>query len=282
MKYIEVTFSIQPYSTDKADVLAAMAGELGFESFTEYEGGLKAYIQDTLLNEDTLKDIIFDFPFPDTKISYTIAQAAYQNWNKEWEEHVFQPIIIEDKCCVHSTTHTDIPHTTYDIVINPQMAFGSGYHETTQGIIRELLDTDITGKTVLDMGCGTCILGILSAMRGAAHVTAIDIDEWSVNNARLNVELNHLNNINVERGDANLLKGRDSFDLILANINRNILLNDMPVYADCMRTHSILVMSGFYEEDLPMIQRKAESLGMKYRYHKEYNHWIVAKFEKMS
>ena len=280
MKYTEVTFSIQPYSTDKSDILAAMAGEIGFESFTEMEDGLKAYIQDDFLDKEALEALTADFPFPNTRITFTLAPAAYQNWNEEWEQHGFQPIVIDNRCCVHSTTHQDIPQTAYDIVINPQMSFGSGYHETTQGMIREILDADLKGKTVLDMGCGTCILGILSAMRGASHVTAIDIDEWSVNNARQNVELNHLDNVDVEWGDAHLLLDRAPFDIILANINRNILLNDMPAYTSSMHKHSIILMSGFYQEDLPIIQKKAESLGLKYLSHKEYNNWVVVKFER--
>lgn len=280
MKYFEVTFSIHPFNEDKSDVLAAMAGEIGFESFSEYEKGLKAYIQENLLDSDALESLLVDFPFPDTKISYVISPAAYQNWNEKWEQQVFQPIVIEDKCCVHSSSHLNFPKTTYDIVINPQMAFGSGYHETTQGMMREILDMNIEKKTVLDMGCGTCILGILSAMRGASRVTAIDIDEWSVNNARLNAELNHIGIIDVEWGDARLLVNREPFDIILANINRNILLSDMPAYTACMHTHSLLLMSGFYQEDLPMIRKKAESLGLTYLYHKKYNNWIVVKFEK--
>ena len=143
MKYTEVTFSIQPYSTDKSDILAAMAGEIGFESFTEMEDGLKAYIQDDFLDKEALEALTTDFPFPNTRITFTLAPAAYQNWNEEWEQHGFQPIVIDNRCCVHSTTHQNIPQTAYDIVINPQMSFGSGYHETTQGMIREILDADL-------------------------------------------------------------------------------------------------------------------------------------------
>ena len=175
--------------------------------------------------------------------------------------------MIGDRCVIHSTFHTDYPKTEYDIVINPQMAFGTGHHETTSSIIAELLDADLKGKSVLDMGCGTSILAILASMRGANPVTAIDIDDWCVNNSRDNIA-----------GDASLLKNRQPFDVIIANINRNILLADMPAYAACMHTGSELYMSGFYVEDIPAIQKKAESLGMEFVHHREKNRWVAVKF----
>lgn len=179
---------------------------------------------------------------------------------------------------IHSTFHHDYPHAEYDIVINPQMAFGTGHHETTSSILGELLDADLKGKSVLDMGCGTSILAILASMRGADPVTAIDIDDWCVNNSRDNIALNHISNITVELGDASLLKGRKPFDIIIANINRNILLNDMATYATCMHKGSELYMSGFYVEDIPAIREKAESLGMTFVHHREKNRWVAVKF----
>lgn len=190
----------------------------------------------------------------------------------------FQPIVIEDRCVIHSTFHHDYPQAEYDIVINPQMAFGTGHHETTSSILGELLDADLKGKSVLDMGCGTSILAILASMRGADPVTAIDIDDWCVNNSRDNIALNNISNITVELGDASLLKGRKPFDIIIANINRNILLNDMAAYAACMHKGSELYMSGFYVEDIPAIREKAESLGMTFVHHREKNRWVAVKF----
>ena len=227
MKYFEVTFTAQPCNEIVTDVLSALAGEIGFESFVECEGGVQAYIQQSLFDENALKEMLANFPVPDTKITYTITEPEDKDWNEEWEKNFFQPIVIDNRCVIHSTFHHDYPHAEYDIVINPQMAFGTGHHETTSSILGELLDADLKGKSVLDMGCGTSILAILASMRGADPVTAIDIDDWCVNNSRDNIALNHISNITVELGDASLLKGRKPFDIIIANINRNILLNDI-------------------------------------------------------
>ncbi|MCE2616035.1 50S ribosomal protein L11 methyltransferase [Phocaeicola oris] len=279
MKYLEVTFTIEPFNENYTDVLSAMAGEIGFESFLETESGIKAYIQDTLYNTNALKQMVEEFPLPNVKVIYSVANAEDKDWNEEWETNVFQPIIIDNRLCVHSSTHTDTPKVKYDIVINPQMAFGTGSHETTRNILSELLNMDLTGKTVLDMGCGTSILGILASMKGAESVTGIDIDEWSINNSKKNIELNRLHNIKIELGDAGCLKEKQPFDLILANINRNILLNDMPQYVHCMHSGSTLIMSGFYKEDLPLIQQKAQGLGLTFDHSKENNNWVVAVFK---
>ena len=227
MKYLEVTFTTHPCNETVNDVVSALAGEIGFESFVECEGGIQAYIQQTLFDEEALKEMVVNFPLPDTRIEYTIKEAEDKNWNEEWEKNFFQPIVIGDRCCIHSTFHKDTPKTEYEILIDPQMAFGTGHHETTSSIISELLEADLKGKSVLDMGCGTSILAILASMRGANPVTAIDIDDWCVNNSKDNIALNHIHNITVELGDANLLKGRKAFDVIIANINRNILLADL-------------------------------------------------------
>ena len=277
MKYFEVTFDLQPCNETATDVLSALTAEIGFESFVECEGGMKAYIQQPLFDEDALRQAIGSFPLPGTVINYTIDEPEDKDWNEEWEKNFFQPIVIGDRCVIHSTFHKDYPKAEYDIVINPQMAFGTGHHETTSSIIAELLDADLKGKSVLDMGCGTSILAILASMRGADPVTAIDIDDWCVNNSRDNIELNHISNITVELGDASLLKGRKPFDVIIANINRNILLNDLPAYAACMHPGSDIYMSGFYIEDIPAIREKAESLGMEFVHHREKRNWAAVK-----
>lgn len=278
MKYFEFVFRTHPCTETVNDVLAAVLGEAGFESFMECEGGLTAYIQQSLCDETSIKNAIADFPLPDTEITYTYTEAEDKDWNEEWEKNFFQPIVIGDRCCIHSTFHKDTPKTEYEILINPQMAFGTGHHETTSSIISELLDADLKDKSVLDMGCGTSILAILASMRGANPVTAIDIDDWCVNNSKDNIILNQINNITVELGDASLLKGRKPFDVIIANINRNILLADMPQYAACMHAGSELYMSGFYVQDIPVIREKAENLGMKFIHYREKNNWAAVKF----
>ena len=277
MKYFEVTFSVNPCNETVTDVLSALTAEIGFESFVECEGGMTAYVQQSLFDENALKEVIADFPIPDTTITYTITEPEDKDWNEEWEKNFFQPIVIEDRCVIHSTFHKDYPKAEYDIVINPQMAFGTGHHETTSSILGELLDADLKGKSVLDMGCGTSILAILASMRGADPVTAIDIDDWCVNNSRDNIALNNINNITVELGDASLLEGRKPFDVIIANINRNILLNDMAAYTACMHKGSEIYMSGFYVQDIDAIRSKGESLGLKFVHYREKNNWAAVK-----
>ena len=280
MNYYELTFTYtSPVETSIInDVLAAELGEIGFESFAENENGLQGYISDQLYNVKGLQDKLAEFPLENVDIHFTETLGESKDWNEEWEKNFFQPIVIDNRCVIHSTFHKDYPKTEYDIVINPQMAFGTGHHETTSSILGELLEADLKGKSVLDMGCGTSILAILASMRGAGKVTAIDIDDWCVNNSRDNIALNGISNITVELGDASLLNGREPFDVVIANINRNILLQDMPAYAACMKKGSELYISGFYTEDIPVLREKAESLGMEYVHHREKHNWAAVKF----
>lgn len=280
MKYFEFTFNTSPCTETVNDVLAAVLGEAGFESFVEREGGLSAYIQQSLCDEETIKNALTDFPLPDTQITYSYVEAEDKNWNEEWEKNFFQPIVIGDRCVIHSTFHTDVPKAEYDIVINPQMAFGTGHHETTSLIIGELLDSELQGKSLLDMGCGTSILAILARMRGAAPCTAIDIDEWCVRNSIENIELNQVTDITVEQGDAAALADKGPFDIVIANINRNILLNDMKQYVACMHPGSELYMSGFYVDDIPVIREEAERNGLSFVHYKEKNRWAAVKLQK--
>lgn len=277
MKYFEVTFTAQPCNETITDVISAMAAEIGFESFVACEDGVQAYVQQSLFSQEALDNMLADFPLEGVSIHYSIEEPEDKDWNEEWEKNFFQPIVIEDRCVIHSTFHTDVPQAEYDIVINPQMAFGTGHHETTSSILGELLDADLKGKSVLDMGCGTSILAILASMRGADPVTAIDIDDWCVNNSHDNIRLNNIDNITVELGDARLLKGRKPFDVIIANINRNILLADLPAYAACMKEGSEIYMSGFYTEDIAAIREKAESLGMEFVHSRQKNNWAAVK-----
>ena len=278
MKYLEVSFATHPCNETVSDILAALAGDIGFESFTEYNKGIKGYVQEALFDEEALKAAFADFPIPGTRITYEITPVEDKNWNEEWEKNYFKPIVIENRCVVHSTFHTDVPQAEYDIVINPQMAFGTGHHETTSLIVAQLLDAALEGKSLLDMGCGTSILAILAAMRGASPVTAIDIDTWCVENSRDNICLNGVEHITVELGDVRLLEGREPFDVIIANINRNILLADLEQYARCMKKGSEIYMSGFYVDDIPSIRQEAEKHALRFLHHTEKNNWAAVKF----
>ncbi|WP_373787112.1 50S ribosomal protein L11 methyltransferase [Bacteroides heparinolyticus] len=280
MKYLEFTFQTTPCTEVVNDVLSAVLAEAGFESFVEQTDGINAYIQKALYNESTLKEALAEFPLPDVNIEYNYTEAEDRNWNEEWEKNFFQPIVIDNRCVIHSTFHKDVPQAEYDIVINPQMAFGTGHHETTSLIIGELLDSDLQEKSLLDMGCGTSILAILARMRGATPCTAIDIDEWCVRNSLENIELNRVDNIDVFQGDASSLKDKGPFDIIIANINRNILLNDMKHYVSRMNQGGSLLMSGFYANDIPVIQAEAENNGLHLIHHREKNQWAVILFRK--
>ena len=280
MRYFEVTFKTTPCTETVNDVLSACLGEIGFESFIENTYGIKGYIQQPIYNEDTLKEVIENIPLDNVSISYKAELMEDKDWNEEWEKNFFQPIVIGNRCAIHSTFHKDVPEAEYDILINPQMAFGTGHHETTSLILEELLDAELQNKSLLDMGCGTSILAILAAMRGAKPITAIDIDTWCVENSKENILLNNIENISVELGDATSLEGRESFDIVIANINRNILLNDMSFYTACMHKGSEIFMSGFYVSDIDILKEKAESLGLSYMYYKEKNNWAVVKFIK--
>lgn len=283
MKYIEVTFQIAPWSEIAKDVLTALAGEIGFESFVETEGEqlLKAYIQEKLYEEESIQQMITEFPLPDFNISYIAQEQEDKDWNEEWEKNFFQPIIIGERCVIHSTFHKDIPKMEYDILINPQMAFGTGHHETTSLIVNRLLETELNGLSVLDMGCGTSILAILAAKRGATPVTAIDIDDWCVANSADNIQLNKVEGITVRLGDADILRTeRPVFDLIIANINRNILTTDMDAYAGCMHTGSRIYLSGFYVDDIPTIQQSLTANDLTFIKHYENNRWAMVVAEK--
>lgn len=279
MKYIEVNTIITPNSETAADLAAGVLGTIGFESFLNTDEGLLAYIPESLYDETAITDLLTDFPLSGTKITFTSRAVADENWNAEWEKKHFTPIIIGDQCVIHSTNHADIPAVKYDILINPRMAFGSGHHETTYLILDELLHSDVQDKSVLDMGCGTAVLAILAQMRGAKSITAIDIDEWAYNNAIENVKLNKTTDIEILLGGSELLKNR-KFDLVIANINRNILLKDIHAYASCLQSGDELLMSGFYVEDIPVIEQKALTYGLKFVRYTEKNHWVVTRFIK--
>lgn len=262
MKYLEVTFTTHPCNETVNDVVSALAGEIGFESFVECEGGIQAYIQQTLFDEEALKEMVVNFPLPDTRIEYTIKEAEDKNWNEEWEKNFFQPIVIGDRCCIHSTFHKDTPKTEYEILINPQMAFGTGHHETTSMMIGRLLNNNLEGLSLLDMGTGTGILAILAAMRGAEKVVGVEIDPAAYENAVDNIKLNDTPEVELRLGGAETVTETGAFDFVMANINRNIILDDIAVYARAMKPKGRMFLSGFYVDDIDMIVNAARALGL--------------------
>lgn len=260
--YKELRASISPCSETATDILAAMLAEVGFESFVADGDGLTAYIPVAAYNADAIKEITGQFPLPATTISWSAQTIEGRDWNSEWEKHYFQPIVVADQCVIHSSFHTDIPSCRYDIVIDPKMAFGTGHHATTSLIIEQLLAADLDGKSVIDMGTGTGILAILAAMKGAATVTGIEIDPFAEVNARENVISNGHPEITILLGDASLLPTVAPADIFIANINRNIITNDIAAYADRLKPEGTMLLSGFYEADIPVILEAAAPLGL--------------------
>jgi len=278
MNYIEVKFICTPNDEIVNSVLSATIAEIGFESFVEDEQGTTAYIQKDAFDAASLDAVLNDFPV-EAEIIYTYKVIEDKNWNEEWEKNYFQPLIIDDRCIIQSTFHKMPATYEYNIFIDPKMAFGTGHHQTTELMIREILKEDFNGKQVLDMGAGTAILAILASMRGADPITAIDIDKWAYDNAIENLQLNKVENVKVEIGGAELL-GKEMFDIVLANINRNILLNDIPTYAAVLNKGGYLYMSGFYVEDIPAITQVCASNGLKFCHNTTKDNWTAVKFVK--
>ena len=279
MDYIELHLYISPVNTLVSDVLASKLGEIGFESFVECEDGMLAYVSSRDFNEKVFNKVLPKELFG-SEIKVTNKIVPGQDWNHEWEKNYFQPIVIGRDCVIHSSFHTNIPVATFDILIDPKMAFGTGHHETTSLMLSELLQLDVKGKSFLDMGCGTAVLAILASLKGAGPILGIDIDEWAVQNALENKKLNNTPDIDIQLGGAELLADAPNFEIIFANINRNILLHDMGSYAAKMNAGSLLYMSGFYESDIPFIQEKAESLGLTYQGFVTKNNWVAVHFVK--
>ncbi len=273
--YVGYHFKVEPKELG-SEILIAELGELPFESFIETEDGLSAYIQKDLWDENILKGVHI-LENPNFKVSHTIEQVEQVNWNEEWEKN-FEPIDVDGKCHVRAPFH-EKTNAEYEIVIEPKMSFGTGHHETTHMMIQHLLETDLKGKKTLDMGCGTAILAILAEMKGAQPIDAIDIDNWCYLNSIENVEHNNCHHISVYEGDATLLEGK-KYDIIIANINRNILLNDMQAYVDCLNDNGILFLSGFYREDIVVINESCTSKGLQFAGQKERNNWVALKYVK--
>ena len=271
--YIGYHFKVEPKELG-TEILIAELGEKPFESFIETEEGFSAYIQKEFWTENVLEDVYL-LSSPEFTISYAFEEIEQVNWNEEWEKN-FEPIDVDGKCHVRAPFH---PKTSaeFDIVIEPKMSFGTGHHETTHMMIQHLLDMDVANMKTLDMGCGTAILAILAEMKGAHPIDAIDIDNWCYLNSIENAERNNCHQISVYEGDAALLKGK-KYDLIIANINRNILLNDMQQYVDCMNPNGVLLLSGFYNEDIPFIDASCTEKGLTFVKKLERNNWVSLKY----
>ena len=271
--YLGYHFTITPKESG-SEILIAELGEKAFESFIETDLGIVAYIQKDLCTDDVLDgiDILSSLEFT---ITHTIEEIAPVNWNEEWEKN-FEPIDVDGKCHVRAPFHPKT-EADFDIVIEPKMSFGTGHHETTHMMIQHLLETDVTRLKTLDMGCGTAILAILAEMKGAKPIDAIDIDNWCYLNSIENAERNNCHEITVYEGEAAMLKGK-SYDLIIANINRNILLNDMQAYVDCLNKGGILLLSGFYNQDIPVIDASCTEKGLTYVKKFERNNWVSLKY----
>lgn len=273
--YIEYDFQVTPLEIGR-DLLIAELGEAGFESFLETETGVLAYIQKKDWDENLLDNIDL-LKHPKYSISFTRKEIEQVNWNAEWEKN-FEPILVDNRCSVRAPFHLK-PEVEFDIVIEPKMSFGTGHHETTHMMIQHILKNEWTGKKVLDMGCGTAVLAILAEMKGAQPIDAIDIDNWCYLNSLENVERNNCKHITVYEGDASLLQGK-FYEIIIANINRNILLKDMAVYVDCLPENGELYLSGFYTEDLDAIEKECNKHSLEFVENLERNNWVAAKFIK--
>lgn len=271
--YLAYHFSVEPKELG-SEILIAELGEKPFESFMETENGFSAFIQKDLCTKNILDDIYL-LHSPEFIISHTIEEIEQINWNEEWEKN-FEPIDVGGKCHVRAPFHPKT-NAEFDIVIEPKMSFGTGHHETTHMMIQHLLETDVANMKTLDMGCGTAILAILAEMKGAKPIDAIDIDNWCYLNSIENAERNNCHEISVYEGDASLLKNK-KYDLIIANINRNILLNDMHHYVDCLNKNGILLLSGFYNEDIPFIDESCTEKGLTFVKKFERNNWVSLKY----
>ena len=284
MKYYEVNFTIEAPAElmqDARDILSALAGEAGFETFEDTDEGVKGYVQQGLFDEALLKALIGDFPLPSCTVAYTVSEAEDKDWNEQWEQQGFEPIVVNDTLVIHDGRHlpSDIrPQTS--IEIDAHLAFGTGTHETTRMMVGQLMSLDLTDKRVLDCGTGTSILGIAALKLGAREAVGYDIDEWSADNARHNAVINMVDGqFTSLLGDASILKEvSGQFDVVLANINRNILLNDMEAFVGKMAPHSTLLLSGFYEQDIPMLEEKAASLGLKKQTQQHDGDWACLMF----
>lgn len=275
MNYTEVSYTVFPQRY--SDIVMAAFADYGFESFEEKESNFSAYIPQVNFNKDTFKELDI-FRNPEIKIEYEFKTIQSQNWNALWESN-FEPVVIEDICYIRAPFHPAKKGMTYEIIIEPKMSFGTGHHETTTMMVKLLLEQNIADKNVLDVGCGTALLAILACKIGAAHITAIDNEEWAFQNAKENILHNNTSQIEVLYGNISMLLNRH-YDFILANINRNVLLDEMPSYSNCLDTNGLIILSGFYETDLGIINKKASQFALKFLRYINTNNWCASVYKK--
>ncbi len=274
MNYIQYSFTVLPPEPG-SDILIALLADLGFESFSNTDTGFEGYIQEEFDNEEEIRELKFE----DFSFSYVRLVIPKTNWNEEWEKN-FNPVYVDDLVCIRAHFHPKSEAAKHDIIITPKMSFGTGHHDTTWLVSKTLFELDFAQKTVLDMGCGTGILAILAEQLGASHIMGIDIDDWSIENSIENAEINNAPDIEFKKGDASLLPGKETFDIILANINKNVLKKDMPAYYQCLKKDGYVLLSGFFTADVDELKQLAASIGFKDEksYHK--NEWAVIKLKK--
>lgn len=276
MNTVKITVILQPYAPWLADLLTAEMASLGYDTFIETEEGFEAFILENLFDEDAVAQLTGSRD-GDFFISWHKETIAAQNWNEVWEKNYFKPLVVSNQVVVRAPFHTEFPHYPLEIVIEPKMAFGTGNHETTSLVMEILLSMDFSQRKVLDMGCGTGILAILASKRGAREITAIDNDPWSFQATSENILLNQTPNVKPLLGNATLL-GEEKFDIILANIQKNVILNDLPAYASVLEPGGVLITSGFFHTDLPEIQAKAANEGFSLKEVRENNQWVASLF----
>ena len=278
MKYIEVECVFTPYSEIASEIACANLGTIGFDSFTDTPQGIKAYIPKKDFTAEILESSFSNLHDLKINVKYEIKEIAEQNWNAKWESD-FPPVIINNDCIIKAPFHNIKKKYKYEILVEPKMSFGTGHHETTSLMMEHILSTDISKKNILDMGCGTGVLAILASMREAEKITAIDIDEWAYKNSIENVKRNKCQNIDIQMGDAQLIENK-KYDIILANINRNILMNDIRKYSDCLSKNGLLFLSGFYQSDLEAIKKECNQNNLEFETEFHRNNWVAAKFLK--
>ncbi len=276
MNYTKISFKLTPDTEENREILVAVLSDLTFESFDETEEQVLGYVPGESFNYDEMNEITSTLPF---SIEIENEMIPDQNWNEVWEKNYFKPLLIGGRCLVRAPFHTEFEPAEFKLVIEPKMAFGTGNHETTTLVAEQILNMDLTGKTVLDMGCGTGILGMLASLKGAKSVTAIDIDTWSFESTVENARLNNIFNLEAKLGDASLL-GNETYEVIFANIHKNVIINDLPAYEKVLQSGGKLYLSGFYTHDMPDVRKKAESLGLVETGFQEKNNWVVYSFEK--
>lgn len=278
MQYMQVTFNFETIAEYQRDLLINDLAGIGFNTFEDTSNGFSAFIEEVSFEESALKEVLGSYE-QELSFSYEVTEIEGENWNEQWEKN-FEPLVISDQCYVRATFHAPQPQYPYEIVIDPKMAFGTGHHQTTTMVMEYILSLNVAGKDILDMGCGTGILAFLAAKKGAANLTAIDYDQVCYDSTIENAALNKIDNIEIICGGKEVIPQK-SFDIILANINRNILLDQIPVYAEVLKSEGEIIFSGFYENpDLDMIKQACEQVNIHYLDHRKIDDWVAARFQK--